>query len=550
MELEQLRPTAVQPKPIDALGGRVIRSGPAITGVTLDSTDVQPGDLFVAVPGAKHHGAEFAKQAFERGAVAVATDARGVELIADLDAGVLQVANPRVFAGDAAAQVYGHPSSKLIMVGITGTNGKTTTTHFVRHALQSQGLATLLLGTVGVSLAGVHVPSARTSLEAPVLHRVLAWALEQGAQAAVMEVSSHALTLHRVQGLRFDTVGFLNLQRDHLDFHHTMEAYFEAKAALFTQQLARRAVICIDDPWGQKLARRCEVPFETVLTQPGSNGTNSGWSVEETRADTSTAGTDVVVSHAGEHVHMHCPLPGDINVQNATVALAAATQVVGESGAATPAPADAAKPAAADAAGTHASAHVAEQVAEAISNTPQVPGRMEVIAHRDEQTPLVIVDFAHTADALTAACRTLDPVTPGHLWLLFGATGERDRGKRPLMAQAAQAAADTIIVTDDDVYGEDPATIRAEVLAGFTGKEGRASHIWEGMERAAAIDYAVTHAKPADTVVIAGRGHETIQTIGTSTIFLDDRERARQALKQRRLGAVASSENMVAHHPV
>ncbi|MDO5049651.1 MAG: UDP-N-acetylmuramoyl-L-alanyl-D-glutamate--2,6-diaminopimelate ligase [Actinomycetaceae bacterium] len=520
-ELSDLRPQyrpQVDPADLVAAVGGNLRPGlreldEKISGVTLDSKDVQSGDLFVAVPGFKRHGAEFAAAAVEAGAVAVATDARGLEVIGDQFPNIylIEVEDPRAWAGLAAAHVWANPGDELTMVGITGTNGKTTTTHFVHHALTQLSGPTMMIGTVGVTLGDTHVESARTSVEAPLLHRILKWARERGAKNVVMEVSSHALSLNRVEGVTFDMVAFLNLQRDHLDFHKTMREYFDAKALLFEPGLARRGVVCIDDEWGRQLSQQAPIPIEVVTTsgrlalENENNNAHAGWYVAASELNETDAGTDLKVGAPSGEVDMHCPLPGVINVQNQMTALAVVTGL----------------------------GYAPQKVADALSTTAQVPGRMEVIAKRDDDTPLVIVDFAHTPDAMSSACNALDPVTPGRLWCLFGATGDRDRGKRPLMAKAAAANADIVILTDDDIYTEDPAAIRAEVATGFGEANMRARQLWEDDDRANAIRAAVLAASADDTILIAGRGHETIQMIGDTPHPLDDRAEAREAVAMR-----------------
>ncbi|MDO5034363.1 MAG: UDP-N-acetylmuramoyl-L-alanyl-D-glutamate--2,6-diaminopimelate ligase [Actinomycetaceae bacterium] len=501
-ELKDLRPKNVRGVLVEdfvrGLSARVVRadSNTQILGVTLDSADVAAGDLFVAIPGFKRHGAEFAKQAVSAGAVAVVSDRVGVEIASKIPGiALIEVEDPRSFAGLAAAKVYGNPGAHLNVVGVTGTNGKTTTTHFIHHVLTEMSGPTLLIGTVGVKFGDTHASSVRTSVEAPVLHRILAWALEAGAKNVVMEVSSHAMSLHRVAGLTFDVAAFLNLQRDHLDFHKTMESYFEAKSLLFKPETAKKAVICTDDDWGKKLAARVQIPSQTVSTTAQAD-----WQVESHSLNEEDAGTDVTVDFEGLKVQMHCTLPGMINVQNQLTALAILTQL----------------------------GFAPEQVSAELGRTPGVPGRMEVVSKRSDVNPLVIVDFAHTPDALASACAALDPVTPGNLWLLFGATGDRDRGKRPVMGEVASSSADVVILTDDDIYSEDPAQIRAEVAAGFT--RSRAKALLESDDRANAIRQAVVGASARDTVLIAGRGHETVQMIGDTAHELDDRVEARAAL--------------------
>lgn len=545
MNIQQLRPRHTRPISVRHLLERVARAWPhpatvvrgdaqtCVTSVSLDSNDISNGDVFVAVPGARRHGAEFAAAAFARGAAAVITDQTGVDLLnADADffttypqAVLIMTEDVRAYAGHAAAAVWDYPHRRLRCVGITGTNGKTTTSHLLAHALETLHGPTLLIGTAGITLKTDHVSSERTSVEAPLLHRLLAWAVENGARSAVMEVSSHALVLHRIAGIHFEAVAFLNLQRDHLDFHSTMEEYFAAKASLFSRRWTDRAVVCVDDQWGQKLATQLagtDLPALTVCTRtrpaatldsndPAVTQHSADVTVEAVTINVADGGSDFTVTVAGQALDEHCPLPGVINVQNQVVALATLTAMGFESAA----------------------------CARLLAESTPVPGRMEVIARRQADTPLVIVDFAHTSDALTLACAALDPVTEGKLWCVFGATGERDEGKRPLMGQAAASSADVVIITDDDVYGEDPAQIRAQVAAGIIAGERsdqpwRVEVLWEDNDRAHAITLAVCGARPEDTVLIAGRGHETIQTIGGQRIELDDRECARQALTRRR----------------
>ncbi len=541
MNIRQLRPSSPHPISVADLITKVRkRAGleatvargsdqTPVTSVSLDSHDVVAGEAFVALPGARRHGAQFTPSAFESGAVAVITDEDGLaQLIADPRfftdhplAVVVLTEDVRRYAGYAAAAVWDYPHEQLRTVGITGTNGKTTTSHFLAHALEELAGTTLLIGTAGITLGQVHVESERTSVEAPVLHRLLAWAVENGARSVVMEVSSHALVLHRVAGMHFDAVAFLNLQRDHLDFHSTMEEYFAAKASLFAANRAQRAVVCIDDQWGEKLLQQIrgsgQLPTMAVATRPAlGDGENpqADLSVADIKIDAASGGTDFTVHYQARSVALHCPLPGVINVQNQVIALGILIGL----------------------------GFSASDCAQLLGKCPPVPGRMEVVTKRSDADPLVIVDFAHTSDALTLACAALDPVTPGRLWCLFGATGERDGGKRPLMGQAAAQAADVVIITDDDVYGEDPAQIRAQVAAGIEqvggdqpAPEWRVEVLWEDDDRAHAIELAVVGAGAQDTVLIAGRGHETIQTVGERAIELDDRDCARQALQLRHL---------------
>lgn len=477
----------------------------AITGVTLRAQDVQPGDLFAALPGSSTHGASFAGEAIERGAVAVLTDAAGLtemgaEMGADMGAQgsvpTLVHPAPRTVLGGLAATVYGNPSEKMTIVGITGTSGKTTTTYLVESGLRSGGRTPGLIGTVGIRIDGVDVPSTLTTPEAPALQAMLAAMAERGVDTVVMEVSSHALTLGRVDGTGFAVGGFTNLSRDHLDFHPTMADYFEAKALLFDPDSAlraRTAVVCIDDDAGRAMAARAGAPI-TVSVEDQS----ADWRAVDVASMGAGGQEFTVVEPAGGRHRVGIRLPGRYNVANCLVALAI-LDTVGVS---------------------------VERASRGLLET-RVPGRLEEIDCG--QDFLALVDYAHKPGALRAVLATL--LRPGRrLAVVFGAGGDRDPGKRRPMGEIAAELADLVVVTDDNPRDEDPAAIRREILAGAA--EGKAQVVEIG-DRRAAIDHAVAWAGPGDVVVIAGKGHETGQRSAGQTRPFDDRVELADAIRAR-----------------
>jgi UDP-N-acetylmuramoyl-L-alanyl-D-glutamate--2,6-diaminopimelate ligase len=462
-----------------------------VGGVTLDSRRVSAGDLYAALPGSQGHGIAYWQQAHEAGAVAIVTDAAGAEHVRASP--VLVVQEVRPVLGRVAALVYDEPVSRLRMVGVTGTQGKTTTTRLLEGGLSGAGVPAAVIGTVGTRMLGEDVVSALTTPEAPDLQRLFRQMVGRGVEACAMEVSSHALVMGRVGGFAFDVAVFLNLGRDHLDFHRDMDDYFDAKASLFRTEHARRGLVNIDDEWGRRLVERSEVPVQTM----SSGGADADWRATgiELRED----GAVFRVTGPGVEVEAACPIPGAFNVGNSLAAIAAAVT-----------------------AGYDAAA-----VAAAIGRGPGVPGRLERI---DEgQVFEVVVDYAHKPDAVAAAIAALRPVTRGRLLVLIGAGGDRDPGKRPLMGEIAAAGADLLIVTDDNPRSEDPAAIRAAILAGTSNGP---AEVLEIGDRRAAIAEAVRRAGPGDVVLVAGKGHETGQEIAGVVHPFDDRAVAREELRR------------------
>ncbi|MDT5101588.1 MAG: UDP-N-acetylmuramoyl-L-alanyl-D-glutamate--2,6-diaminopimelate ligase [Mycobacterium sp.] len=460
-----------------------------VTGVTLRSQDAQPGDLFAALPGASSHGGRYAVDAVRRGAVAVLTDSEGLaHMGADATVPVLVRPGPRSVLGGLAAAVYGNPSRHLRVIGVTGTSGKTTTTYLVEAGLRAAERVAGLIGTVGIRIAGEDLPSMLTTPEAPDLQALLALMLERDVDTVVMEVSSHALSLGRVDGVEFAVGGFTNLSRDHLDFHPTMEDYFDTKARLFIPEsptAANISVVCIDDDAGLAMAGLASHPVTVSAT-----GRDAGWRVEDIR-DVGRGGQEfVAVDPAGVHHGLRVGLPGRYNVANCLLA-AALLDAVGVS---------------------------PEQAAPGLRDA-RVPGRLEPIDRG--QDFLALVDYAHKPAALRAVLETLRGQTSGRVAVVFGAGGNRDPGKREQMGRVAAELAHLVVVTDDNPRDEDPAAIRSVIVAGATGGPAEVVEIGDRRE---AIDHAVAWARAGDVVLIAGKGHETGQTSRGQTRPFDDRD--------------------------
>ncbi|GAA1144374.1 UDP-N-acetylmuramoyl-L-alanyl-D-glutamate--2,6-diaminopimelate ligase [Nocardioides aquiterrae] len=462
--------------------------GVEVTGISLSSQRIRTGDLYAALPGSRAHGIDFLEAALGAGAVAVLTDPTGADA-AGADVPVLVVDDPRAVLGRLAARLYGEPATVMRMIGVTGTQGKTTTTRLLESGLTGCGIPAAVIGTVGTRVAGEDVPTALTTPEAPDLHGLFALMRERGVEACAMEVSSHALVMGRVDGVVFDVAVFLNLGRDHLDFHADVEDYFRAKASLFTPGRARLGVVNVDDEHGRRLVDAATVPVRTFAVDRDAD-----WRATDVvlRPDGSSF---TVVAPDGSAFSAGSPLPGGFNVANTLAAIAAA----GEAGLDAPA------------------------IAGCIARGGGVPGRLERI--EAGQDFVVVVDYAHKPDAVEAAIGTLRPLTDGRVIVVLGAGGDRDAGKRPIMAGAAARLADLLVVTDDNPRTEDPAAIRAELLAGVT--EGEAIEVGD---RRLAIREAVRRARPGDIVLIAGKGHETGQEVDGVVHPFDDREVAREEL--------------------
>ena len=500
---DQLRPERV---PAQAVGGLIERlpgarlhgdGAVAVTGITHDSRHVQPGDLYLARAGERAHGISFLADAMTAGAVAVLTDPASVEsAVAAGSAAVVEVPDPRAITGPAAAWVYGDPSRELVVIGLTGTNGKTTTAYLVEAGLRAAGRRTGLVGTIESVVDGTAVPSLRTTPEATDLQALFAVMRERAVTDVAMEVSSHALALDRVEGTVFAVAGFTNLSQDHLDFHADMEDYFAAKARLFTPALSRRGVVAVDDEWGRRLAREAGVPVTTIGRQ-GADWTLGAATV------THAGGTVGVRGPDGAEHRLDVRLPGRFNLDNAALAFV----VLVEAGVA------------------------AADAARGIAQLTTVPGRMERV---DLGQPfVVVVDYAHTPAAvgqLLAEARTI--AARGRVIVVLGCGGDRDTGKRPLMGEAAATGADVAVLTNDNPRSEDPQVILEAMLTGAQRAGGTAELIVEP-DRRRAIEWAVDAARAGDVVVVAGKGHEQGQEQGGVVLPFDDREVVREALAAR-----------------
>lgn len=461
-----------------------------ITGVTLRSAEVRPGDLFLALAGSAAHGADYAEQAARAGAAAILTDERGYQIALKQSAAaslpIMISAAPREVIGAVAAAVYGAPSTQLTVIGITGTSGKTTTSFLLEGALAAAGRHVGLIGTVGARVDGRPVPSALTTPEAPDLQALLAVMRQQGVDTVTMEVSSHALALGRVAGTAFAVGAFTNLSQDHLDFHGDMEHYFAAKKLLFDGRAAAEVVV-IDDEYGARLA--AERP--AAVTVSGGSAP-ADWTV---RARPGAPGIQQlqVAGPAGMTIDTTISLPGAFNVTNALTALACT-----------------------------ASAGIDPVAAAAGLAAVQVPGRLQRVDRG--QGFLALVDYAHKPGAVAAVLQAVREGSAGRIIIVLGAGGDRDHGKRPLMGEIAARRADTVIITDDNPRSEDPSVIRSAMLAGAWAVGGDIREIGDRRE---AIRAAVATARTGDVVLIAGKGHEQGQEIaGVVHPFVDADELA------------------------
>ena len=499
-----------------------------VTGISMDSRSVREGDLYVALPGAKTHGASFAAAAVAAGAAGILTDAQGQRIVAEAhldlaDTALIIGTDLRRVLGSLAAFIYGsNDYPQLQRFAVTGTNGKTTTTYMLESVFRAAlGVKTGLVGTIQILIDGVSIPSAMTTPESVHVHALLSLMGQRGVRCAAMEVSSHAIDYRRVDGVRYAMSGFTNLTQDHLDLHGGMEEYFDSKAQLFTPERTERAVITADDPWGQRMLVHAQQQLGAqntirLLTNHGAGleavpadfGVND-WAVTEVMAQ-GLGHTFVLANGAGERVQARTGLPADFNVSNAALAALMAWLSTSE---------EEREP-------------LAAALASGEALTPVVPGRMQLIGH----SPHTIVDFAHNPDGLIRALEAMDRPGEGRVIIVFGATGERDQGKRPIMGEIAARYADIVIVTDDDPHGEDPAPIREAVAAGAQraiAAGARAHEVHNIAPRGRAIAQAIDMATPDDAVLIAGRGHETAQDVAGVDVQLDDRLEVARAMVTR-----------------
>lgn len=459
----------------------------SVSGVSLDSNKITRGELFAALPGRNAHGAQFAEQAISRGANAILTDPVGLAALqqteAIIDIPILCVDQPREHLGEVCKLVFENPSADMLLLGVTGTNGKSTTTSMIYQAARAQGLKAGLIGTLATMINGEEVSNIRTTPEAPDLYRTLATMKEAGVVLVAMEVSSIALSEHRVDGLTFACVGFTNLSHDHLDYHGSMEEYFSAKAQLFTPKFALSARVCVDNPWGRELSHTTEIPCESIgitespdwlLTQSQEVG---GWTIH---------------GPTGELPLGRLSMPGAINALNATLALSM-LDCVGVSG-----------PAALNA-----------------LRMATVTGRGELVAVHGSVS--IYVDYAHSPDSIREFLSGLQNQSKSRVITVLGAGGDRDSSKRGEMGRVAGSLSEVLIVTDDNPRSEVPERIREEIVAGAESTSGGSAHeVHEVGDRREAIALALAKAEGRDVIAILGKGHEKGQEVSGRIIPFSD----------------------------
>ncbi|HEV2806391.1 MAG TPA: UDP-N-acetylmuramoyl-L-alanyl-D-glutamate--2,6-diaminopimelate ligase [Chthoniobacterales bacterium] len=482
---------AISPRQIIGPADRVVE------GIAYDSRRVQRNGLFVALRGEKVDGHQFVEQAVEKGATVIVTEHE----VPSPRATCLVVENTRAALADLAATFYQHPDRRLKLAAVTGTNGKTTTTFLIKHICEKAGLRCGLLGTVRYEIADRVLPAVRTTPESLEVYDLLGQMVNAGCKAAAMEVSSHALAQDRVRGLEWDVAVFTNLTQDHLDFHGTMENYFEAKARLFLELAEQKAktkpaaVINLDDPYGAKLVDRLDKKIPVVTYGVGARA-----DFRASNYHAEFAGTSYQLDARGKSYLVRVPLIGRFNVANSMAALAAASSM---------------------------GISLRDAIL-SLGRSPQVPGRLEAVpAKRQFQ---VFVDYAHTPDALLNVLKTARELSPRKLVVVFGCGGDRDKQKRPLMGRVADENADYSIITSDNPRKEDPDAIIAEAAKGF-----RSDRFEKITDRTEAIARAIELAKPRDIILIAGKGHEAYQEFADHTIPFDDIQVARRALENRPL---------------
>jgi UDP-N-acetylmuramoyl-L-alanyl-D-glutamate--2,6-diaminopimelate ligase len=486
----QARDASLADLGLSAQGGREVR----ITGLTEDSAAVVPGALFAALPGTARHGADFAAAAVARGAAAILTDAEGARRAAGALAGsgvaLVLSEDPRAALARAAALWFG--AQPETVVAVTGTNGKTSVASFCRQIWEGLGHSAVSIGTTGVEGAWTH-PLRHTTPDPVTLHRVLAAAAAAGVTHAAMEASSHGIDQRRLDGVWLAAAGFTNLTQDHLDYHGTMEAYFEAKAGLFRRLLPEDgvAVVNLDDPRGPMLAAIATARGQEVI----GTGRAAGGRLRLVGQRFDATGQDLLFEWQGTAHQVRLGLIGGFQAENVLVAAGLAI----------------------------AAGEAPEAVFRVLPRLSTVRGRMQLVATRANGAA-VFVDYAHTPDAVATALRAIRPHVLGRVVAIVGAGGDRDRGKRPLMGAAAAAGADAVIVTDDNPRTEDPAAIRAAVMEG--ARRAGAALLQEVGDRAEAILRGVAALGPGDALLICGKGHETGQIVGQDILPFDDAEQA------------------------
>ncbi|MEN9324933.1 MAG: hypothetical protein RL414_687 [Actinomycetota bacterium] len=460
----------------------------AFSGLTSSTQFIEAGDLFIALPGLKQHGANFAKAAESKGAVAILTDSEGADLITS-DLPVIVVANPRLHAGEIASWFYGAPFRAMHAFGITGTNGKTTTASLLHQIWRMNSRETGCIGTVGISIGSEEIPAQFTTPESTELQALAANMIEKHISHLVMEVSSHAMVQHRMIGAHFTAVAFTNLTQDHLDFHGNMESYFNAKAKLFTPEYAELGFVNIDDEYGARLFSSAQIPVIAISRTQKS----ATW--HYSKVEPTNGGYEVAIrGGGGVLIEGHLPLVGAHNLDNALMAIALAVE----------------------------SGVDPMSIAMDLSRLQGPPGRLEKVVLG--QQFLAVVDYAHTPDAVERVLEAVREITTGRVIALLGCGGDRDVSKRPLMGSALVQGSDLAIMTSDNPRSEDPEAILSQMV----GSQTPGDCLVVEPDRRGAIAIAVSEAQPGDTVILLGKGHELGQEImGVKTPFDDRLELAR-----------------------
>jgi UDP-N-acetylmuramoyl-L-alanyl-D-glutamate--2,6-diaminopimelate ligase len=459
-----------------------------IRGVSINAQKVLPGDLFIAFAGAKTHGISYLQQAISNGAVAVLSDKKIETTISSFTH-----PNPREIVGAISAWFYGHPFEKVKAIGITGTNGKTTTTNLVKQIWQLNSIKSGLIGTLGVEIADEKLESARTTPEADDLQAIVAAMVEQGCKNLAMEVSSHAIDQARIKGAKYEVVAFSNLTQDHLDYHLSMEKYFQVKANLFVSEYAKVAVINIDDSYGKRLSQQVKIPVITVSRKDSA----ADWYLAKAEINNGRYRVELK-SKKGESLRENFALFGDYNLDNLLLAVA----IVNSAGLSV------------------------DKIAPTISKLQSVPGRLESVNAGQKFTALV--DYAHTPDAVEHVIATVKSVTKGKIIGVLGCGGDRDASKRSLMGQALFNGCDIAIFTSDNPRSESAEAILHQMTAGIElGKKGLVE-----LDRKSAIDLAVKNAQSGDVVLLMGKGHERGQEVNSVIAPFDDRVELAESIKR------------------
>ncbi len=452
-----------------------------VNGISNKSKEIDSNELFVAFPGEKTHGAKFVQEAIQNGAKAVLTDSIGADLISENSVPVLISKDLKKIVGEVSSYIYENPSHKIDVFGVTGTNGKTTTAWLLKAGLENCGIETGLLGTAGIDIPGLKVESERTTPEATELQKILALAFQSGAKAISMEVSSHALTLGRVNGTKFKAVGFTNLSQDHLDFHKNMQDYFEAKSLLFDDYFSKDAVITTNDSWGKTLEKMTKLKVETL-----GGDVENYWRVTDITAALGHVDFKLI-NFNKQSFNINLSFAGSFNAYNASLAIALANKLDID----------------------------LLRFIKGLENI-QIPGRMQPVIVPG--APLAIVDYAHSPEAIDNVLSTLRKETKGNLITIIGAGGNRDKEKRPMMGSAVEKYSDLIIVTDDNPRDEKPEDIRKLIISGINDKK----NVFEIGNRKEAIQKAISMADEFDTIAVLGKGHENYQEIKGEVLPFSD----------------------------